>query len=375
MAAVFRCARAAPESSHAMRDRRIHWKSHRTERGVIALAIVAAIAMISTYLLVNSIRKTTSEVAIDRDTRTRQSMQEAKAALIAYAASQAWRAVDKDDQPGALPCPSSDDNGTASTTCSSAGPSSGASTRLGRFPWKTVGTSDLRDASGQVLWYALSNTFRKVSGTTVINSDTQGTLTLYDDQNSIASPTQSSVIAVIIAPGPAVSGQNRTNNAVTDYLECRNAQVADTFSTSAPPASTTGSCPYGPDTLVSQVFNDQVVVITKADLMAVVEPAVAARLESDIKPALQTYYSQWRGFPYPANFTGGPGNPGTTKNNSTSPPAATNRAQSTYSGDNTLSAGRGLLPISNSVTFPWVAATGAVAATGGTVSSTVSSIS
>lgn len=375
MAARFPSTVAAPESGHAMHSRRIVRKSPKTQRGVIALAIVAAIAMISTYLLVNSIRKTTSEVTVERDARTRQSLQEAKAALIAYAASQAWKAVDKDDQPGALPCPSADDNGTAATACTSAGTSSSASTRLGRFPWKTIGTTDLRDASGQVLWYALSNTFRKVSGTTVINSDTQGTLTVYDDQNSTSTPVQSSVVAVIIAPGQAVSGQNRSNNTVSDYLECRNAQVADTFSVSAPAASNSGSCPYSSGTVVSQIFNDQVIVVTQADLMAVVEPAVAARLESDIKPALRTYYTQWGGFPYPANFTGGPGHPGTTKNNSTAPPTSTNRAQSTYTGDNSLSAGRGLLPVSNSMTYPWVSGSGAVAITAGTVSSTVSSIS
>src|SRR5258708_29066232 len=44
---------------------------------------------------------------------------------------------------------------------------------IGRIPWKTLGIDDLRDASGERLWYALAHNFRKLSGTTVINSDTQ----------------------------------------------------------------------------------------------------------------------------------------------------------------------------------------------------------
>lgn len=388
MAARFPSIVAAPDSAHAMHNRRTVRKSRRAQRGVIALAIVAAIAMISTYLLVNSIRKTTSEVTVERDARTRQSLQEAKAALIAYAASQAWKAVDKDDQPGALPCPNqeSDENtsnfGDSSAACSAAGTTSAASQRIGRFPWKKVGASDIRDASGEYLWYALSNSFRKASGSTVINSDTRGTLTIYDDKTNLTTPIQSEIVAVIIAPGQALSGQDRTNKAAAaNYLECRNAQIADTFSVSAPPASNSGSCPYTSGTLVPQIFNDQIIVVTQADLMAVVEPAVAARLEDatdptgNIKRAMQTYFAQWGGFPYPANFTGSPGDPGTTKNNSTTPPSTTTRAQSTYIGDNSLSAGRGLLPVSNSVTYPWVAGSGAVAVTGGTVSNTVTSVS
>ena len=138
---------------------------------------------------------------------------------------------------------------------------------VGRFPWKTIGTETLRDGSGLVLWYALSSNFRKASGTTVINGDTQGTLTV------TGSTSASNVVALIIAPGNALNGQDRSSNTILNYLESASASTTAT-DTASESFSTAQS---------SETFNDRLVIVTQADLMAVVEPLVAARIERDVK--------------------------------------------------------------------------------------------
>jgi hypothetical protein len=296
----------------------------RQTSGFAMIALITMVALISSYLLANVLTRTSTEVRLDNDVRTQQAMREAKAALISYAASQAWTGSSANDQPGSLPCPSSDEDGLAMGTCAS------EALRLGRLPWKTIGAQKLYDGSGNVLWYALSSEFRKLAGTTIINSDTSGSLTITG-----ATPA-TKVVAVIIAPGVAVSGQVRPSaltGTVDNYLESSNANTSDTDTF----VTATGS---------SDTFNDNLITITQAELMAVVEPAVAARLERDIKPYLTTYASQWGGYPFPATFP---------KNSS---------AQSAYSGDNSVQ--YGLLPITASLTYPWVSGTGAVAITGGT---------
>jgi hypothetical protein len=315
----------------------------RRESGLALLALVALVALMSAYYIIGSLNRTSSEVVAERNRTNIQVLQEAKSALIAYAASQAWdwtSGSGQTDQPGALPCPATDTSGNAGASCSS------NSSRIGRLPWKKIGAGELHDASGETLWYGLSTNFRKLSGTTVINSDTQGTLTI------TGSTPASNVVAVIIAPGVALGGQSRTSsgvasNTITDFLESVNTGGSElAFSTASS----------------SDTFNDQLITITQADLMAAVEPSVIARIEQDIKPSLQNYYAQWGRLPYPSSFTGGPGTPGTT----TTPTTASDRLESAYVGSASMTAGRGLLPITSSVTYPWVAGSGAVALNGGT---------
>lgn len=293
------------------------------QRGFAMIAMITLVTMVSAYLLSTALSRTTAEVRLESDTRSRETMKEAKAALIAYAASQAWQATGANDQPGAMPCPAINENGADSGSCST------EATRVGFLPWKTIGSGELRDGSGNLLWYAMSANFRKAAGSTIINSDTEGTLTITGNTPA------TKVVAIIIAPGSAISGQNRSSAVAASYLEGSNANTADS------------------DTYVTgqatDTFNDQIMTITQADLMAVVEPAVAARIETSIKPYITTYASQWSAYPYPAAF----------------PQNAA--AQSSYNGDTTLTTG--MLPVTASLTYPWTASSGTVTLTGGTAGS------
>ena len=130
----------------------------RRARGFAMIALITLIAFISAYFIASAMSRTSTDVNNARDARAIDVMQQAKAALIAYAASDPSNA---NKQPGALPCPDLDDDGIAEDHGSGSCVSTYAccdtpAERIGRFPWKTVGTADLRDASGERLWYALS---------------------------------------------------------------------------------------------------------------------------------------------------------------------------------------------------------------------------
>jgi hypothetical protein len=158
-----------------------------------------------------------SSLAMDarRDRVTERALAQAHEALLAYAAE---RPIDAAVGPGYLPCPDTDDDGWAESTCGSLSGHLGQAARLGRLPWKTLGLPDLRDGSGERLWYAVSTRHkgllncaasrecRDMSPATAL-----GTITVRDPSGrvlhdgTLADPLRADeggVAAVVIAPGP-----------------------------------------------------------------------------------------------------------------------------------------------------------------------------
>src|SRR3989338_8627952 len=90
--------------------------------------------------LVSSLNSSTLNVA--RGKVTADALKQAKEALIG-------RAVTDTTSPGSLPCPDADGDGSADLFSGNNCPY-----YIGRLPWKTLGLSDLRDGSGEELWYA-----------------------------------------------------------------------------------------------------------------------------------------------------------------------------------------------------------------------------
>jgi hypothetical protein len=272
------------------------------QRGAALIALLAVILLAASWLLVSRLYATGSDIAAARRARNAVVLNQAKQALIGYVVAQAAKAFEP--RPGALPCPeapgffdSPTQDGQTASSCSLP--------KVGRFPWRTIGTDKLVDASGEPLWYVVSPGWAYTSGPgPVINSDTPGQLTVDGVPNS--------AVALIIAPGPAFGvaaapgcaawSQVRPTAGNPDwrnYLECENAtSPADAvFVTSGPSAS----------------FNDQVLRVTAADLLPGIEAAIANRIEREIVPALKSVYAppNWGltgdpVYPFAAPF----GNPG-----------------------------------------------------------------
>ena len=332
------------------------------QRGLALLVLLALFATAGAYMLVRSLNQSSTALILARAEKNRAVMQQAKAALIAWAASETSQPTSGQGfQPGALPCPDVDNNGTSdysgATNCSGL---------LGRLPYSTLGIEDLRDASGERLWYAVSSNFFR-STNNVINSDKQGTLTI-----SGLAPA-SNVIAVVLAPGTRLGAQDRSSagtNTAANYLEGTNGIANSTnYVTAVEKLNLESTDPPG-----TILFNDQLLAITQQDLMSVVEPVVAARIQRDIvaqyiydsdhaltdKDKLWSddftqrnksrYFDAWGGFPFAAPFA----NPGSS---------SFTGVAGTYEG---------LSPVVGSLTYDWTLGSGSVVQTGGsgTVTST-----
>lgn len=97
-------------------------------------------------------------------------------------------------RPGDLPCPDRNNDGIAETSCSN-------TSRMGRLPWKTLGVGDVRDGSGERLWYAVSERYKNNPRLRPLNLDTAGTWSVVSSGGVVWDATQGNgVVAVLIAP-------------------------------------------------------------------------------------------------------------------------------------------------------------------------------
>ena len=187
--------------------------------------------------------------------RTVQALAAARAALLGYA-------VADPNRPGELPCPDADGDGRSAPPQDYLG--AGCRTLRGWLPWYTLRLPDLRDGSGERLWYALSPTFR-AGGREPLNSDTPGTLDL-DGAGDL--------VAVVLAPGAALAGQDRSRLGVG--AEEALAQFLDWPNAGPDRSGLTTRAPGG---------NDRAVGITRLELMGAVE----TRVLGEVARALAEY--------------------------------------------------------------------------------------
>ena len=273
--------------------KRLHF---RRQRGIALIAFLAIVAIGVSALILKHLNDESGLIAAVRKNRNAEVLNRAKQALIGYVAHQA--AVSGENNPGAFPCPEAP-AGYGSTTGTDGRTQTPSCTlpAVGRFPWRTVGTDMLVDSAGEPLWYVVASGWSKPSaaGNTVINSNcttdpTPATMECFSGQLTVDGQANAAV-ALIIAPGPAfktvvgagcTTAVNQVRPAtgapnLANYLECENAtNPADaSFVTTGPSGS----------------FNDQVVKITAAEVLPVIEGAIAERFQKEFAPTLRAAYS------------------------------------------------------------------------------------
>ena len=247
------------------------------QRGIALILLLVILVLGATWFMVTRVaRLSLTHVASERE-RNAAVLKTAKQALIGYIA---WQASESSEaNPGRLPCPEA----AGYIGGASEGQAAGSCTlpAVGRLPWRTIGLDKLVDAHGEPLWYVVSPGWAYTSGNLVINSNTPGQLTVDAQANA--------AVALIIAPGTPMnvqagsgcSARNQLARAAPsttinplDYIECFDTATSS-FSTTGPVAS----------------FNDQVAVVTVADVMPGIEAAVADRIERQIVPELKSVYA------------------------------------------------------------------------------------
>ncbi len=257
--------------------RRVGHRANRAaQRGVAVLMLLLVLLSVGGYGLLRALNQSQQH----QPAATRASaaaLAEARRALLGYAASYPDRAgvTSLTAGPGLLPCPdtrldSGDVAGQADPPCALA-----SATETGLLPWRTLDMNDLRDGSGAPLWYALANGYRN-NPAGILNSDTLAALRLDD-----CAPSGRAIVALILAPGSALAGQNRATTlksqryAPANYLETANASRGDGCFASAR----------------SDFANDTLAVIDRAALNRIIETRVLA----DVTRALQRYYADPEG--------------------------------------------------------------------------------
>jgi len=231
-------------------------------------------------------------------------LEEAKQALLMYAYRYPEIAAPNVRGPGRLPCPDTDNDGIPEpliTNCIDAGVA-----MVGRFPWAANGMDfyDIRDASGQRLWYAVSQNFNfNVAAPDVINSDAFSTITIHDQTGALVyDGSVTGVVAVIIAPGPSIDRNGVAQDRVVGNGDDPFDLVADTDPAIVDPTNyldvsgvrdnadfinnnNVDGFILGPvDDLAAEelIVNDQIILITTEELIEFVEKAVLTAYRTSI---------------------------------------------------------------------------------------------
>jgi hypothetical protein len=239
------------------------------ERGVAMLLLVVILALGSGAVFF-SLYSPASHTVNEGQTNAAV-LAQARDALIGRAASATSR-------PGSLPCPDTDNDGFENWAVGMVA----CANYVGRLPWRTLGLPDLRDGSGERLWYALSANFRDHALVQPLNSDTAGQLTITG-----ISPA-SNVVAIIFAAGPVRGSQMRNaanENNVAHYLEGEN-NNGDLIFTAA---------------TASDTFNDRLLPLTSDALFNV----VAVRVAKDVRQALEQYRATNGYYPFANRYSDG----------------------------------------------------------------------
>ena len=270
------------------------WQANlNPQRGMMLIMLVFMLGIAAVAYMVHALNGNT--VKIERDKKTAAALAEAKAALLGWSAGHA-------SMPGALPCPASN-TGVSSGTCTA---SSGL---IGYLPWKTLGINDLRDGNRECLWYALSPVYRNtipVTGASgriahPINSTISGTITIKGaDGTSLPTP----VIAVIIAPGAPLTGQDRSNASST--VCGGNTTASNYLDTALGVNNSTGNVSGSNYTFISgagsDTFNDRLIYITSDEFYRAVRKRMVKEILGNvaIHAGPVKYYDTNTTYPCPA---------------------------------------------------------------------------
>ena len=268
---------------------------HEQHGAALLLMLLFFVIAFSAYLIFSL---NTTDPEVQRQQKTMETLANAKEALLSWSVLQGDIGTEANHRPGSLPCPDTNFFGTTNSGYASGSCSASGGTSIGRFPWRSLGIEELRDANGEALWYAVSDNFRKPNlNQAPINSDTQGSLHLYaPDGTTLLTPPGEELVAVIFSAGTPLPGQNRNSapNEVASYLDRGNGQN-----------NTLAGGPFiaGPsrDTQGIVIVNDLVISISARELISAVEKRALKEAQNAL-----TQFATANGdkYPNPARFDG-----------------------------------------------------------------------
>ena len=221
-------------------------RAHPIERGAALLLFMILVMMAALAYLVSNL--TPEGIERRRTQQTQEALVQAREALVGYALTYPDKKIDR--MYGYLPMPDIGKRGTTQDEnckdasdrplegCQAPPSPSGINkvdgnylpTLVGRFPWRTLGMSPLRDGNSECLWLIISSLALNGNATETsypFNWDTLGFLDLQvanggsELQSLIANRPHDRPWAIVYAPGPILPGQDRSKKANDDDVtEC-----------------------------------------------------------------------------------------------------------------------------------------------------------
>ena len=292
------------------------------QAGYALILMLLGLMGIGGVVLAGFTQQSKQDLELQRVEHNKAVLRQAKQALLMYAYRYpeiALAATGSIRGPGRLPCPDTDNSGSPNPVfnCIDTGVA-----QVGRFPWNAPGMDlyDIRDASGERLWYAVSESFanNKPAAVDIINSGSAGQITLVDQSGGIIydGDVEEGIAAVIIAPGPIGKRDNDANGSY-EYTQVRATgpqqidprNYLDTFGgfdnslfNNGESDSDDDGFILGPvyDTNVSDVVvNDQLIIITTDEVVAMAEKRVLAEYRDRIDEYRQTLWALPADYRYP----------------------------------------------------------------------------
>jgi hypothetical protein len=209
---------------------RRNWRAApRAARGFVLITLIALLTIGGLYFFISNLSP--EVLRANTQQKTDKALTQARDALLGYALQyRDYQAgTGTDSVYGYLPMPdlgeAQNQNGAlvnspcASEGCAKLNPAGLAAghTYIGRFPWRTLGTEPLRDGHGECLWYIVSGGHRSLANTGTMNWDTLGQIdvvvaggTSSDLASVLANRPHDRPVAIIFAPGPPLTGQDRS---------------------------------------------------------------------------------------------------------------------------------------------------------------------
>ncbi|MDX2507093.1 MAG: hypothetical protein QNL62_21815 [Gammaproteobacteria bacterium] len=276
---------------------------HQKGIALLIFVIMVVLGSITYYLTGLSVE----DIKLYKTKSTAQSLQQAKQALLAYAAAYSDLDADSDgnaDFPGEfgfLPCPDYnggldeglEDNGSCGAT---------AISKLGYLPWRTLGIAPFKGDGGACLLYAVSGEYKNdeaaaTNKSLMLNEDSNGMFQIADVANNpiVGINPDERLVAIIFAPGESLPGQARNvvagtlcNNEylnVHAYLDAAGSVNNSSLQGVADSLDTFLHARPGSDQLAVTPYNDTFVTITRKELWDAVisRPDFSANADSIIR--------------------------------------------------------------------------------------------
>ncbi len=196
------------------------------QRGIALLIFVIVLVLASLTYFLSGL--SVEDIKLHQKKTTVQSLQQAKQALLAYAATYSELDADGDgnaDFPGEfgfLPCPDYN-NGLAEGLEDNGNCGATAISKLGYLPWRTLGIAPFKDEGGACLLYAVSGEYKNdesaapTNKSLMLNEDSNGMFQVANVANipvAGINPDER-LVAIIFSPGESLPGQARDVTAGT----------------------------------------------------------------------------------------------------------------------------------------------------------------